>query len=272
MSDFIERNIEKGGMFYEDLPLQPLTSIYMAQERSWENGARGSMNNVYILTIIAIFILLIACFNYINLATARASRRLKEVGLRKSLGALRRMLIAQFLGESIIVVVIASVIAVLLTWIALPSFRTLVESPLSLSLLPSPWITAGAIILLILFIGVLAGVYPAIIISRFHPLQIFRPSNKGIYSHHNFRKILVTIQFIISIMLVAGTLLVYDQLDLLRRQDLGFNKNSILVLPTNGDTTFVKHLDAVKDELKRVKGVRAITGSATVPAQSTNNL
>ena len=272
MKDFIQKNIEKGGMYYEDLPLQPLTSIYMAPQRSWENGARGSMNNVYILSIIAVFILLIACFNYINLATARASRRLKEVGLRKSLGALRRMLIAQFLGESIIVAFIASLLAVFLAWIALPAFRTLVESPLDFSALPEPWIIAGAAFALVLFIGILAGAYPAFIISRFQPLQIFRPSTKGLYSHHNFRKFLVSIQFVISITLVAGTLLVYDQLDLVRNQDLGFNKDAVLVVPTNGDTAIVKHLDAVKNELMRVKGVRAVTGSSTVPGQSTNNL
>src|SRR6185369_15620223 len=87
MPDFIKRNIEKGGMYYEDLPLQAITEIYMAPPGSWENGSRGSKSNVYILSIIAVFILLIACFNYVNLATARASRRLKEVGLRKTLGA-----------------------------------------------------------------------------------------------------------------------------------------------------------------------------------------
>lgn len=272
MKDFIDRNIEKGGMYYEDLPLQSLASIYMAPERSWENGERGSMNNVYILSIIAIFILLIACFNYINLATARASRRLKEVGLRKSLGALRGMLAAQFLGESIIVAFLSGLIAVLLTWAALPAFRTLVESPLSFSTLPDPWIIAGGAILMILFIGILAGAYPAFIISGFQPLQIFRPSTRGMYSHHNFRKVLVATQFVISIMLVAGTLLVYDQLELVRNQDLGFNKNAILVLPTNGDTAIVRHLDAVKNELKRVKGVIAVSGSSTVPGESANNL
>jgi putative ABC transport system permease protein len=272
MSDFIARNIEKGGMYYEDLPLQPLTSIYMAPERSWENGTRGSMNNMYILSIIAVFILLIACFNYINLATARASRRLKEVGLRKSLGALRRMLIAQFLGESVIVAVIASLIAALLAWMVLPAFRTLVESQLDLSILPSPWVIIAIAVLFVLSIGVIAGAYPAIIISRFEPLQVFRPSIKGMYSRHNFRKVLVTIQFVISITLVAGTLLVYDQLDLVRSQDLGFNKNAILVLPTNGDTTIVRHLEAIKNELKRVNGVHAVTGSTAVPGQPTNNL
>ena len=272
MKGFIDKNIGKGGMYYEDLPLQPLTSIYMAPQRSWENGTRGSMSNVYILSIIAVFILAIACFNYINLATARASRRLKEVGLRKSLGAMRSMLIAQFLGESIIVAVVASLIAALLAWMALPAFRTLIESPLSLSILPSPWITFAAAIALVFIIGILAGAYPALIISRFHPLQVFRPSTKGWYSHHNFRKVLVTTQFILSIGLVAGTLLVNDQLDLMRNQDLGFNKNATLILPTNGDTTIIKHLDAFKNELKLVKGVRTVTGSASVPGQGTNNL
>jgi putative ABC transport system permease protein len=182
------------------------------------------------------------------------------------------MLIAQFLGESIIVAGIASLIAALLAWIALPVFRTLLESPLSLSILPNTWLVVGVAIVLVLFIGVIAGGYPALIISRFQPLQVFRPSTKGIYSHHNFRKVLVTIQFVISITLVAGTLLVYDQLELVRSQNLGFNKNAILVLPTNGDTTIVKHLDAIKNELKRVNGVHAVAGSSSVPGQPTTNL
>jgi putative ABC transport system permease protein len=272
MKDFISRNIEKGGMYYEDLPLQSLTEIYMAPQRSWENGTRGSKNNIYILSIIAVFILLIACFNYVNLATARASRRLKEVGLRKSLGALRRMLIAQFLGESLIVTFIAALLALLLAWIALPSFQTLIESQLSFSVLPNAWILTAVALIVILLIGILAGAYPALIISGFQPLQIFRPATKGIYSHHNFRKVLVGIQFAISIMLVAGTFLVYDQLNLVRNQDLGFNKNATLIVPTNGDSAIVNHLDAIKNELKQVKGVRLITGSQSVPGQSTNNM
>jgi putative ABC transport system permease protein len=271
MKDFLERNVEKSGMYYEDLPLQPLASIYMAPQRAWENGSRGSMNNVYILSIIAVFILLIACFNYINLATARASRRLKEVGLRKSLGALRRMLIAQFLGESLIITFIASLIAVVLAWTALPGFRTLVESPLSFSILPNPWTVVAAALSLVVFVGLLAGAYPAYIISSFQPLQIFRPSTKGIFGHHNLRKILVGTQFVISITLVAGTLLVYDQLDVVRNQDLGFNKNGILVVPTNGDTAIVNYLDAVKNELKQVPGVTNVTGSQSIPGQSSNN-
>lgn len=271
MQSFLKRNIEKGGLYYEDLPLQPLTSIYMAPQRSWENGTRGSMSNVYILSTIAIFILLIACFNYINLTTARASRRLKEVGLRKTLGAVKQMLMTQFLGESIIVTFIAAVLAVLIAWIALPAFRTLVESPLSLSLLPRPWIIVGATLTLVLVVGLLAGAYPAFIISRFEPLQIFRPSSMGIFGHNNLRKFLVGLQFVITITLIAGTMLVYDQLDVVRKQDLGFDKEGMLVVPTNGDTAIVNYLESVKNELKSVPGVVNVTGSASVPGQSSNN-
>jgi putative ABC transport system permease protein len=270
--EFIKRNIEPGGMYYEDLPLQPLASIYMLPQRTWENGTRGSMNNVYILSIIAVFILLIACFNYINLATARASRRLKEVGLRKSLGALRRMLITQLLGESVLVAFTAALLGVLFVWLTLPAFRTLVESPLSFSIFPHTWIVVAAAFGLTLIIGVLAGAYPAIIISRFQPLQIFRPSTTGIYGQNAFRKFLVTVQFVISIALVAGTLLVYDQLTLVRTQDLGFDKNSLLIVPTNGDSAIINHLDAFKNELMKVPGVRAITGSNAIPGRSFSNL
>jgi putative ABC transport system permease protein len=271
MKEFITKHIEGGGMSYDDLPLQPLTSIYMTVPRSWENGTRGSMSNIYVLSIIAAFILLIACFNYINLATARASRRLKEVGLRKSLGAMRAMLLAQFLGESLIVAFLASLLSVLLIWISLPGFRTLVEAPLSLSILPDPLTMTLCAMGFIIFIGLLAGAYPAFIISRFEPLQIFRPG-KGVFGHNQFRKVLVSIQFVISITLVAGTLLVFDQLSLVRKQDLGFNKDAVLVVPTNGDTAIVKHLDAIKNELKSVHGVLGVAGSSSVPGQSANNL
>lgn len=272
MPEFLKKNIEKGGMYYEDLPLQPLPSIYMAEERSWENGTRGSMSNIYILSTIALFILLIACFNYINLTTARASRRLKEVGLRKTLGAVKRMLIIQFLGESLIVTLISAIIAVFLAWISLPAFRTLVDAPLSLSLLPDMLLVVGAALALVIVVGLLAGAYPAFVIARFEPLQIFRPASSGMFGHHNLRKILVGVQFVITITLVAGTMLVYDQLEVVRSQDLGFNKESMLVVRTNGDTSIVRHLESFKNELKTVPGVVNVTGSSTVPGQSSNNL
>ncbi len=272
MHDFIDRNVQKGGMYYEDLPLQPLTSIYLTTPRSWEMGKRGSINNIYILSAIAVFIIVIACFNYVNLATARATRRLKEVGLRKVLGAQRRMLVAQFLGESVIVSLLASAFGLLIAWLALPGFKDIIETTLSLSLFPSPAYLVVGLVSLAVVIGLLSGAYPALMISGFEPLQMFRPSLRGMFSHKQFRKVLVTAQFVISITLVAGTLLVYDQLGLVRSQDLGFTKDATLVLPTNGDKAVTEHLESVKNELLKVNGVISVTGSQTVPGQSSNNL
>jgi len=271
MAGFIKRHIEKGGMYYEELPLQPLTSIYLATPRSWENGKRGSVDNIYILSIIAVFILVIASFNYVNLATARASRRLKEVGLRKVLGAQRRALMAQFLGESIIVGLAASLLGVSLTWLALPVFNRLLETSLHFSIFPSPWYFVGAVAALAFLLGIVSGAYPALVISGFHPLQIFRPAARGLFSHQRFRKVLVTAQFAISITLVAGTLLVFNQLTMVRHRDLGFTKDATLIVPTNGDKAITDHLDAVKHELMKVDGVVSVAGSQTVPGQPTNN-
>jgi putative ABC transport system permease protein len=269
---FIEKNIEKGGMYYEALPLQPLTSIYLETPRSWENGKRGSASNIYVLSAIALFTLLIACFNYVNLSTARATRRLKEVGLRKVLGAQRRMLIIQFLSESIIVSLAASFLAFVAAWLALPAFNTLVESQISFGILPHTYYVWGSLILLGLFLGLLSGAYPAMMISGFEPLQMFRPSIRGIFTHRAFRRMLVSLQFVISICLVSGTLLVYSQLDLVRHADLGFTKDATAVLYYNGDVSVRDHLEAVKNELKSVGGVISLTASHSVPGQSVTNL
>jgi putative ABC transport system permease protein len=272
MPAFIKRNVEKGGMHYENLPLQPLTSIYLETPRSWENGKRGSINNIYILSTIAFFILVIAAFNYVNLATARASRRLKEVGLRKVLGAQRRMLVAQFLGESVIVSFVASLFGLFLAWMALPAFKELLDTTLSLSVFPNPAYPVIGLVLLACSLGLISGAYPALMISGFQPLQIFRPAPGSLLSHQNFRKVLVAAQFAISIMLVAGTLLVFDQLKLVRNRDLGFTKDATLILPTNGDKAVTQHLESVKNELLKIDGVMSVTGSASVPGQSSNNL
>lgn len=272
MPDFISRNIEKGGMYYEDLPLQPLTGIYLSTPRSWENGKRGSINNIYILSIIACFILLIACFNYINMATARASRRLKEVALKKVLGAQRKLLISQFFGESLIISFLSALLGLGLAWSFLPYFNRLIEGKLHFSII-FPWYYKAAVLIFLIFLlGILSGIYPALLISGYRPLQIFRPVVKGITGHQHLRKSLVTMQFIISITLVAGTLLVFNQLSLVRNQDLGFNKKATLILPFDFDQYVLKHLESIKNELLQVSGVRSVTASATVPGQSTTNL
>ncbi len=273
MGDFITKNIEKGGMYYEDLPLQALPSIYMQQEpRSWENGKRGSLSNVYALSIIAAFILLIAGFNYVNLATARASRRLKEVGLRKVLGANRRALIGQFLGESMLVSAIATVFGFVVATAVLPWFNTLVEAQLSLEMFPSPLYIYGSLVGLAVALGLLSGLYPSLVISGFHPLQMFKLAPNALFGHANLRKLLVAVQFVISITLVAGTMLVFDQLELMQNRNLGFNRETTLILSVNNSQQVREHLEVVKEQFNAVPGVLSVTGSHTVPGESTTNL
>ncbi|MCD9015058.1 ABC transporter permease [Parachryseolinea silvisoli] len=272
MKDFIDRNVEKGAMYYEDLPLQALTDIYMKETpRSWERGKRGSLSNLYILSFIGLFILLIACFNYVNLATARASRRLKEVGLRKVLGAHRRSLIAQFLSESLIVSLLATVLGVGIGWAALPLFNTLLDTTLSLSMVPTYYIVGGLAALTVL-LGIVSGIYPALIISGFSPLEIFRPSLRGFFSHQFFRRVLVSVQFVISITLIAGTLLVFSQLELVRTRSLGFHKDATLLVRLNGNNDVRERIDVVKDQFSKLPGVVSVTASNRVPGEATTNL
>ncbi len=272
MKGFIDRNVSKGDMYYEDLPLQALTDIYMKETpRSWENGKRGSLSNLYILSLIAFFILIIASFNYVNLATARASRRLKEVGLRKVLGAQRRMLIAQFLSESFLVSFLATAFGAGISWAVLPLFNTMLDTTLSLAMLPVQYSVGGFVGLAVL-LGLFSGIYPAIIISGFSPLDIFRPSLRGFFSHQFFRRVLVSVQFVISITLVAGTLLVFNQLSLVRNQNLGFKKDATLLMPLNGNRDVRERIEVVKEQLLKVPGLVSVTASHTVPGQSTTNL
>ncbi len=275
MGNFIEKNIGGPGdgntMFYQDLPLQQLGSIYLETPRSWENGKRGSESNLYILAYIAIFILLIAAFNYVNLATARASRRLKEVGLRKVLGAERKSLVFQFLGESIAVSFISFSIAILLVYFLLPFFNDLLASSLTFSLINSWELWAGFILMAIL-LGILSGAYPAFLVSGFHPLLVFRKSHKSIYGNNLLRRILVSGQFMISIMLIAGTIIVHRQLNHMQQMKLGFEKERTLKLNFNGSNSIIDRLETIKTEFNALASVAGVTGSYSVPGEGTTNL
>jgi putative ABC transport system permease protein len=274
MPAYIEKYIGKQSreikMHYEELPLQPLKSIYLETPRSWENGQRGSKSNLYILSIIAVFILGIACFNYVNLSTARASRRLKEVGLRKVLGAQRGALVQQFLGEAVMVSALATVLGLLMSWVLLSPFNDLLGTSLTFEQVP-PYGWSG-LALLSIMLGVFSGAYPAFMVSGFHPLLIFRNSPRSLYGHQWLRRFLVAGQFMISITLIAGTILVFDQLTLLRTKDLGYVKDATLVIDYNGTQQIRERLESVKDELLRIPGVKAVSAASTMPGQSTTNL
>ncbi len=243
--------------------LEPLRRIYLYSTR--DGSKTGNINNVYIFSIIAIFILLIACINFINLTTARSAERAKEVGIRKVSGAGRFQLAKQFIGESLVISFIAFIIAVLLSSLLLPLFNQLAGKQVS-----SPFFYHPSYIISLFFIaagiGIIAGIYPALVLSSFQPVAVlkgrFATGTKGII----LRKGLVVFQFTISIILIIGTVIVYTQLHYMRSQDLGFSKDQTIVIDANGD----KNKDAFKESLASVPGVLATSFSSTVPGGGVN--
>ena len=272
MKDFITDNIPRGGLYYEDLPLQPLTHIYLREpDRTFDNGTRGSLSNLYVLSIIALFVLVTACFNYVNLATARASHRMKEVGMRKVLGAQKSSIITQFLVESTIVCVMAITLSIGICLVTLSTFNTVLETNLGFGLLPTMYLVGGLGVL-VFFLSVLSGLYPAFVISGFRPIDIFRPSLQGFFSHQTVRKALVLTQFVISITLVAGTLLVFRQLSLVQTRDLGWKKEATLLVQVMGNEKIRDNIETSKEQLLRVPQITSATAANRMPGEQTTNL
>lgn len=240
------------------LSLEPLRYVYLKSKR--DGFVTGSINNVYIFSIIAVFILLIACINFINLTTARSVERAKEVGIRKAIGALKLQIAKQFIGESVIISLIAFIISVLLSAMALPLFNQLAGKQISNSILNNPFHIPGLLILSA-GIGIIAGFYPSLVLSSYKPVSVlkgrFATGTKGLL----LRKGLVVFQFTISIILIAGTIIVYTQLNYMRSQNLGFSKDQEIII----NTSFDKNKDAFKQSLASIPGVLSSSYSSSVP-------
>jgi len=266
---FLRRHISedkrKGGEDYA-LFLKPLKDIYMDPRGGFE---QGSMSNVYIFSIVALFILLIAAINFINLTTARATERAKEVGVRKVVGAARSQLTMQFLGESVLICLISFVFAALLVSLLLPLFNQLAGKMIGRDILEQGYVFI--LLLISLLIGAAAGAYPAIALSGFKPVVIlkgrFNSSSKGTL----LRKGLVVFQFTISIVLIVGTLVVFNQLNFMRNQPLGFEKNQLLTLDFGNDDGVIKNYETIKNEFKTIPTVLAVAISHGLPGVSSAN-
>lgn len=241
--------------------VEPLKEVYMDTFRG--APVNGSMSNVYTFSIIAIFILLIACINFINLTTARATERAKEVGIRKVVGAGKNQLTAQFLGESIIICLISFLFSVLLSMLLLPLFNQLAGKIISHNIIEHGYIFI--LFAISLAIGFIAGIYPALVLTNFSITSVlkgkFSTSVKGIF----LRKGLVIVQFTISIVLIVGTIIVYNQLNYMRNQSLGFQKDQMMIVDFNGDSVVQSMSETLKNELKQVNGVVSVSGSGTTP-------
>lgn len=212
--------------------LEPLRDVYLYSTR--DGSKTGNSNNVYIFSIIALFILVIACINFVNLTTARSAERAKEVGIRKVVGAGKPQLAKQFIGESVLICVIACILAVMASGLLLSAFNQLSGKIISTSIFEHP-VYLLMLLLIAVGIGILAGIYPALVLSSFQPVKVlkgrFATGTKGIL----LRKGLVVAQFTISIGLIIGTIVVYSQMKYMRSQDLGFNKDQKLIIDSHGD-------------------------------------
>jgi putative ABC transport system permease protein len=260
-SRFLVNNAQADGK--QDIHLQPLTDIHLYSKMTGEIGTNGDITYVYVFAAAAIFILLLACFNFTNLSTARALSRAKEVGLRKVVGAAKSQLLKQFLGETTFFAIIALLVAILIVFLILPVFNQLADRELSLDFSRN-YPLMILLLLLMLFVGLIAGLYPAAVLSSFKPVEVlkgkFFKSDKGV----SFRKILVTLQFVVSIALIAGTILITKQLRFLQDKKLGFDKENVVVLtlPKSEDSS---KLETMKASLAANPGIRAVAASSTLP-------
>ena len=249
------------------LHLQPLTDIHLHSDFTNSLEANGDIRYVYIFGAIAVFMLLIACINFMNLSTAGASKRAKEVGIRKVLGSMHSELIGQFLFESILLVIIALVIATGLVAIALPAFNNLADTALTLEVTKNPFFVVY-LFGFSLLVGTLAGSYPAFFLSAFKPISVLKSKFISNRNSISLRSGLVVFQFFISVMLIVGIIVVYKQLAYIQTKKLGFDKEQILVLRNTyllggKEKTF-------KDQLLKDSRIINVTNSAYVPAGPTN--
>jgi putative ABC transport system permease protein len=249
---------------YNTLQLYPLTDIHLYSHYGEEAEANGDGTSISFLFMIAFFIAAIAWINYINLATARSLERAREVGVRKVLGALRKDLIRQFLVESFLLNSLALILAVIATWLVNPLFNRLTGR--TIETMPVTYLQIFAA----LFITgtFLSGVYPAFVLSRYHPVAVLKGLFKNTAGGQFLRKTLIIGQFTASILLIAGTIIVYNQVHYMRSRDLGVNINQTLVV--NGvnsmkDSTYNTVYPAFRQDILHLKDVQAITGSSDVP-------
>jgi putative ABC transport system permease protein len=250
--------------------LEPITRIHLHSDLVTGNQPNGSMAYVRLFTIVAVLILVIAGINFINLATARSSRRAKEVALRKVVGSVRRQLIHQFLGESVLMSLIALAFAVILIQAALPFYQNLTGRALSLSYFGNPLVIPG-LLGLALTVGILAGLYPSFFLSSFKLINVLKGSSLSGRGHGALllRHGLVVFQFAMSVLLIIGSLVIFRQLEYIKNQRLGFDKEHVVVIH-NADA-LGDQLGSYMDRLKQESDVLGVTAVRSVPGQGSPN-
>lgn len=259
MEDF-----EKSGNYLR-YSLIPITDIHLHSDRSAELSPNSSIQYIYVFSAIAIFILLIACVNFMNLSTARSANRAKEVGIRKVLGSERSFLIRQFLTESTLLTTLAMLIAIGLLVLSLPYFNQLSGKHFELQHLYTSWFLLFLVIA-IPVIGVLAGIYPAFYLSAFQPIKVLKGKLQGGARSSWLRNLLVVFQFATSIILIVGTIIVYQQLSFIQHTKIGFNKDQVLVVEGTGSLN--NNYRAFRHEIEKLAGVKGSASAGFLPVSN----
>lgn len=245
------------------LTLWPLEDIHLYSNLDSEIEANSNIDYVYIYLAVALFILLIACINFMNLSTARSSMRSMEVGLRKVMGADKSRLIRQFMGESFMMTIISMVLALILVYLFLPVFSNFTGKELSFNFLQNPEYIL-ALIGLVAIVGLISGSYPALFLSGFSPAKVLKGAFKAGKGHEQFRSVLVVGQFAISVVLIVAVLVVVRQLDFMQSKDLGFEKEDIVLLPSS--PSIEENYLILKDRLERHQGIKSVSISSRAPS------
>jgi putative ABC transport system permease protein len=273
LNGLIARHKQEGSTSQEKVTLQPMTDIYMKSGIYSDAGylnSTGNMQNVQIFSLISFFILFIAWVNYINLSTAQSMQRIKEVGVRKSIGALKMQLVSQFMFESVLVNIISAVLSIGFAYLSLPVLNGIIGKEFGLTLLQNPmfWILFSAIILLG---SLLSGLYPAFILSSFKPISMLGPNKSSRSGSINLHRGLIVFQFLTSLLLISGTYLVYRQTTFMKNQELNIDIEKIIVLRNQqinlDETEAIANLQSFRNEIIGHHSISAITSSRVTPGQ-----
>jgi len=245
--------------------LQPMSDWHLRSE--FKDGVKvgGAIQYVWMFGVIGVFVLLLACINFMNLSTARSEKRAREVGIRKTVGSLRSQLVQQFFVESLLTVVFAFAVALVLTWVALPSFNEIADKVLTISWSsPFMWVSCAAFIL---FTALVAGSYPAVYLSSFNPVKVL----KGTFKAGRFaaipRKVLVVVQFTVSVTLIIGTIVVYRQIQFAKDRPVGYTRAGLIAIPVNTPAIH-NHIVAVSDELVKTGAVVGLSEAGNTTTEN----
>jgi len=245
--------------------VQPVTDIHLKSNLRWELEANGNIEYVYIMGAAALLTLLIACINFMNLITAKSVERAKEIGIRKTMGALRKQLSMQFIGELILVTGIALVFAVLVLEASLPFYNSLTGQSLSLNYRE----TVPVLMLVAIVVGIGSGIYPAVILSAIQPQSILKGKFQTSARGNGLRNGLIVFQFAISMVLISGAVIIYNQLNFIQNKNLGFGKEEVLIIPMKNEH-MDRRMEAIKNELSGVEGVISVSASSNMPGGQFN--